>query len=515
MSFTVEEFMTIMEELAPAALAEDWDSIGLQAGSRRDQLDSVLVALNVDDAVIDEALAHGCQLILTHHPLIFSPLSSVSDDEPAGRLAGRALREGLAVFAAHTNLDAAPGGLADQLAGIIGLLRVRPLKPAPAPWSKLATFVPPDAIEGVRAALFAAGGGRIGDYEHCSWITGGTGTFRALPGAVPVAGQVGREETVDELRLELVFPAARAAALVEALMEAHPYEEPAYDIYPLATLKRQAGQGRVGDLGESLELESLAGELAELFGLPGLRYAGSPDLVVRRGAVVPGSGADLIGSCTDADVLISGDFRYHHSQAAPASGLALIEIPHEVSEGTALKHWAAVLREALKEKGVKVVDSGAETGFWRQAPPRRKDEVLAAEEAELISLHVDGGARGNPGPAGIGAVLAAPGGRVIETMASFIGNATNNIAEYQALIAGVEMALDRDIRQLAIFSDSELIVRQIQGSYRVKNEGLKPFYEQAKAALARLERYELKSIPREANHHADSLVNKALDEAGH
>lgn len=133
----------------------------------------------------------------------------------------------------------------------------------------------------------------------------------------------------------------------------------------------------------------------------------------------------------------------------------------------------------------------------------------------MVSLHVDGGARGNPGPAGIGAVLTAPGGEVIETLASFIGSATNNVAEYQALIAGVELALDRDVSRLAIFSDSELIIRQLQGSYKVKNEGLKPFYEQAKAALARLGEYELKSIPREANALADSLVNRALDEAGH
>lgn len=515
MAFTVEDFMAVMEGLAPAALAEEWDSVGLQAGSRQTEVDAALVALNVTDEVIDEALKQGCQLVLTHHPLIFSPLASVTDDEPAGRLAVRAVREGLAVFAAHTNLDAAPGGLADQLAEVIGLLRARPLRPALTAQAKLVTFVPEADAERVRFALYGAGAGRIGDYEHCSWATAGTGTFRPGEGAAPVLGEVGREEAVGELRLEMVFPASRSAAITEALVRSHPYEEPAFDIYPLQTPQRRAGQGRIGDLGESIELGSLAAGMAELFGLPGARYAGPPDLVVRRLAVVPGGGADLIGACGDADALLSGDFRYHHSLAAPAGGLALVDIPHQVSEGAALKHWAALLAGPLKEKGVKVIDSRAETDFWRQAAPRRKEAILAAEENGMVSLHVDGGARGNPGPAGIGAVLTAPGGEVIETLASFIGSATNNVAEYQALIAGVEMALDRDVSRLAIFSDSELIIRQLQGSYKVKNEGLKPYYEQAKAALARLGEYELNSIPREANALADSLVNRALDDAGH
>lgn len=514
MAFTVEDFMAVMEGLAPAGLAEEWDGIGLQTGSRRAAVDAILVALNITDAVIDEAVRQGCQLVLSHHPLIFTPLSSISDDEPAGRLVGRAVREGLAVFAAHTNLDAAPGGLADQLAEIIGLARVRPLAPALTGQAKLTTFVPEADIDRVRAALFAAGGGRIGDYERCSWATAGTGTFLAGEGTAPVLGEVGREEAVAEMRLEMVFPAARSGALVEALLEAHPYEEPAFDIYPLHTLQRRAGQGRVGDLDESIELASLAGELAELFGLPAVRYAGPPNLVVRRLAVAPGSGADLIGACADADALVSGDFRYQHSLMAPAGDLALIDIPHQVSEGTALKHWAAILHRMLKEEGVKVIDSRAETDFWREAAPRRKDKVLVTEESEMVSLHVDGGARGNPGPAAVGVVLTAPGGEVIETLASFIGHATNNVAEYQALIAGVELALDRDVGRLAIFSDSELIVRQLQGSYKVRNEGLRPYYEQAKALLARLEQYELKSIPREANTLADSLVNRVLDEEG-
>jgi dinuclear metal center YbgI/SA1388 family protein len=516
MPIRVHDFLDIMERLAPTGLAEEWDNVGLQVGGRSEEAGAVLVALNVTGAVLEEAVERKCGIILTHHPLIFPAITAVNDETETGRLIRRASREGITIIAAHTNLDSAKGGLADTLAELMELQRVEPLTGAAGGLSKLVVFVTAADLDRVRENLFAAGAGVIGDYRHCSYIVEGTGTFLPLAGARPTIGEVGRDEQVAELRLEMVFPSGRAEEVVSALIAAHSYEEPAYDIFPLENKRRDAGSGRVGELAVESRLEDFAGFLAELFSLRRVRYIGDPDSPVRRVALVPGSGAGFIPTAVRvADVLITGDYKYHQSRQAGALGLALIDLPHDVSEYTALANWLPRLEQELSPRGVKVILSAAVTGFWRTAEAKERINIPEEEEKSMHHLHVDGGSRGNPGPAGIGVVLAGPDGETVDTLANYIGEATNNVAEYQAMISGLELALDRGISRLAIFSDSELIVRQLEGAYRVKNEGLRPYYQQAKSLLARLGEYELKSIPREANAHADELVNRALDEAGH
>ncbi len=517
MAIVVGEFLEIMERLAPAALAEDWDNVGLQVGNRRGEATSILATLDMNGEVLEEAVALGSGIILTHHPLIFQPLASASDDTAAGRLISRANREGIAVVAAHTNLDSARGGLADVLAELIGLQQLKPLEPAAGGWSKLAVFVPMSDLDRVRAALFAAGAGVIGDYEHCSFITNGTGTFLPMEGARPTVGKVGKDEQAPESRLEMVFPTAKTREITAALTGAHSYEEPAYDIFPLETRRRDAGSGRVGELSGEMELDDLAGSIAELFGMDRAGYIGAPDKPVRRIAIVPGSGAGYIRAAARlADVLVTGDFKYHQTLEARELDVALINLPHSVSESTALAGWLPRLERELVPHGVMLeLFQPAEALVWRIAFARQRPHISDEGENSMHQLHVDGGSRGNPGPAGIGVVLADAGGETVDTLANYIGEATNNVAEYQAMISGLEMAIDRGIDRLAIFSDSELIVRQLEGAYRVKNEGLRPYYQQAKSLLSRLDEYELKSIPREANTRADELVNKALDESGH
>lgn len=524
MPISVSAFLETMERLAPASLAEDWDNIGLQAGSRLDQASSVLVTLNVTGEVLDEAAANGCGIILSHHPLIFQPVSTVSDDTETGRMLRRASREELTIIAAHTNLDSAKGGLADTMAGLIGLRQVSPLQGAASDWSKLVAFVPAADLDRVRESLFDAGAGAIGDYRHCSWITEGTGTFLPLEGSHPAVGQVGHDEQTPEMRLETVFPSRKIDEVVKALAAAHSYEEPAYDIYPLETRRHDAGSGRVGELPSQMRLADLAAMLAEIFGMRGARFVGEPEMSVRKVAIVPGSGAGYISLAAGrADVLVTGDFKYHDTALASDLGLGLINLPHDISERTALAGWLPRLEREMKPRGVKVLLSSVPTGSWQAAPARERNRATAGqsnrmtdeEENSMHNLYVDGGSRGNPGPAGIGAVLADPDGEPLETLASYIGEATNNVAEYQAMISGLELALDRGVTRLAIFSDSELIVRQLEGAYRVKNEGLRPYYQQAKSLLSRLDEYEIKSIPREANVQADELVNQALDESGH
>ena len=240
--------MAVVDRLAPFDLAEPWDHVGLQVGLPGDEVRGVLVALEVDDAALDEARRQECDLLLVHHPLIFDPLVRLSDDSEAGRLALRAARDGADVIAAHTNLDKAHGGIADVVAEMLGLEAAAPLAPAAADALKLVGFVPADDADLVRKALFAAGAGVIGEYEHCSWAVEGQGTFFGREGAEPTLGRAGRDEAVNELRLEVVFPRRLKRRVTGAYVAAHPYEEPAYDLYPVENEVATLGLGRLGVL---------------------------------------------------------------------------------------------------------------------------------------------------------------------------------------------------------------------------------------------------------------------------
>jgi dinuclear metal center YbgI/SA1388 family protein len=560
----VRDVIAAIDRLAPFALAEPWDHVGLQVGSPGDALKApgpgdtrtagaspgpeggapvVLVALEVDDAVLDEARRLGAAVVVVHHPLIFDPLERLSDDTHAGRLALRAAREGVAVIAAHTSLDKARGGMADVVAGMLGLEAAQPLQPAAADVLKLVGFVPEDDVDLVRKALFASGAGVIGEYEHCSWSVGGQGTFFGGEGTEPAAGSAGRDEKVDELRLEVVFPRRLRRRVAGAYVAAHPYEEPAFDIIPLENEIASLGLGRLGALPAPATLEALAAEVAAVLRLPSVRYAGDAGREVRRVAVLPGSGAEAIarGVAQVADVLITGDVKYHEARAALAQGLALIDAPHGVTEQAGLLRWAESLRdelgpgmtvEAFRDAGAGVwSDAGAGLTQMSRDPepvvtagagaaPAAAGEPAPPEAAHPVNrdddryhLYTDGGARGNPGPAGIGARLMTATGDVVEDLAASIGKATNNVAEYQALIAGLEIALDRGVERLDVFLDSELVVRQVNGQYKVKDAGLKPLHQQACLLLSKFHEVDVKHVRREQNAAADALVNQAIDAA--
>jgi dinuclear metal center YbgI/SA1388 family protein len=557
-----------VDRLAPFALAEPWDHVGLQVGAASDELRCgaegtadvapvVLVALEVDDGVLDEAARLGARVVVSHHPLIFDPLESLSDDTEEGRLALRAAREGVAVIAAHTSLDKARGGMADIVAGMLGLEAVQPLQPAAADVLKLVGFVPEDDADLVRKALFASGAGVIGEYEHCSWSAGGQGTFFGREDSTsPVAGAAGRDEQVDELRLEVVFPRRLRRRVIGAYVAAHPYEEPAFDIVPLENEIASLGLGRLGALAAPATLAALAADVAAVLRLPSVRYAGDGSREVRRVAVIPGSGAEAIarGVAQVADVLVTGDVKYHDARAAQIQGLALIDAPHGVTEQEGVLRWAGRLAEALGA-GVTVetwrnpdvaIWSDSQGAALKPAPvarpaepappavqpatpapvapvsapspsgakPAPSDGVRSANrDDERYHLYTDGGARGNPGPAGIGARLMTADGVVVEDVSDYIGKATNNVAEYQALIAGLEVALDRGIERLDVFLDSELVVRQVNGQYKVKDAGLKPLHAQACLLLSKFHEVDVRHVRREQNSAADALVNQAIDAA--
>ena len=551
----VGDVIAAVDRLAPFALAEPWDHVGLQVGAPGDELQCgsigtadvppvVLVALEVDDAVLDEAGRLGAGVIVSHHPLIFDPLERLSDDSEAGRLVLRAAREGVAVIAAHTSLDKARGGMADVIAELLDLEAVVPLAPAAADALKLVGFVPADDADLVRKALFAAGAGVIGEYEHCSWSVGGQGTFFGREGTDPAAGRAGRDETVDELRIEVVFPRRLRRRVTSTYVAAHPYEEPAYDVIPLENEIASLGLGRLGELPAATSLAALAADVAAVLRLPSVRYSGDADREVRRVAVLPGSGAEAIarGVAQVADVLITGDVKYHEARAAQAQGLALIDAPHGVTEQEGMLRWAERLGDTLgpaasvetfRDPGVAVwsetaaaaVTAARSDGDTAEPPAAAAAATAPAQVTQAAGVHganrdddrshlyTDGGARGNPGPAAIGARLLTAGGDVVEELADFIGIATNNVAEYQALIAGLEIALDRGVERLDVFVDSELVVRQVNGQYKVKDATLKALHHEACLLLSRFHEVDVKHVRREQNAAADALVNQALDAA--
>lgn len=352
---TVGDAIAALEAAYPPGLAADWDAVGLVCGDPADELRSVLVAVDPVPETVEEAVAGGAQLLLTHHPLLLRGVHGVGADTPKGALVHRLVRAGAALFTAHTNADAADPGVSDALAAAIGLDVLGPLEPAAArPLDKIITFVPtgPD-LGAVHTALAAAGAGNIGDYSHCSFATAGTGQFKPLAGAHPTIGEVGRLERVAETRLEMVLPRHRRAAVVAALRAAHPYEEPAFDLLELAPIPSTRGLGRVGALPAPEPLSAFTARVARA--LPatawGVRAAGDPDRAVQRVAVCGGAGDSALDAALAAgvDAYVTADLRHHPASehllrpGAPA----LVDVAHWASEWPWCAQAAAVLRAAL------------------------------------------------------------------------------------------------------------------------------------------------------------------------
>jgi ribonuclease HI len=278
------------------------------------------------------------------------------------------------------------------------------------------------------------------------------------------------------------------------------------------------GLGRIGFLPEPLALSDLAATVARHYGLPTVRFTGPADLRVRSVAVLPGSGASLIDSVVSrADVLVTGDVKYHEAERVGRQGLPVVDLPHEAAEGAALERWTDVLSDALASSGVTVAYCAGPPSIWAYSGNDRAPEPAGLDDlgtdAPRHHLFVDGGSRGNPGPAGIGARLETPEGIVVEELADAIGTATNNQAEYEALIAGLEMAIDRGVRELVVFADSELVVRQVLGEYRVKDTALRALHERVMQLMHEIPNVEVRHVPREQNAEADRLVNEAIDAA--
>jgi dinuclear metal center YbgI/SA1388 family protein len=341
----VQDLLGLVHGLYPPDLAEDWDNIGLQVGDLSAPVERVMVALDPAVAAVEAAARHGAQLLLTHHPLLFKPLRRLTPDDPVGQVVWQAVRNNVAIIAAHTNLDVAADGLNHWLARCLKLADAMPLQPVNGNLFKLVVFVPVAHAEPVAAALFAGGAGQIGAYDQCSFQANGIGTFRPGADTTPFIGESGRLERVEEVRLETVVPKRRLGRVLERMLKAHPYEEVAYDLIPLANQLPGVGLGRVGRLAEPLTLTAFADQAKAALGCQSVRLVGSPEEVVSKVAVCGGSGAGLIQEAKrhGADVLVTGDIKYHDARQAEELGLALIDAGHFATERLAAEALAARL----------------------------------------------------------------------------------------------------------------------------------------------------------------------------
>jgi len=353
----IQDLLGLVNTLYPPSLAEEWDNVGLQAGDPVAVVSRVLVCLDPSEKALEAARAADAQALFSHHPLIFKPLRNLTPVGETGRVLFRALRDEIAVLCAHTNLDRAPGGLNDWLAQMLGVDDAEPLLAAAGgDLVKLAVFVPVGYEGAVSDGLFAGGAGHIGAYDQCSFRSAGIGTFRPGEQADPFLGEAGRTEKAHEVRIETILPRERLGRVVEKMIKAHPYEEVAYDIYPLHNRRPEVGLGRIGRLDGKISLAEFAERVKAALAVPALRLVGDGDRPVGKVALCGGSGASLIGEAArrGADVLVTGDVKYHEARNAESQGLALIDAGHFATERLMVAGLAEALRRASEERGLDI-----------------------------------------------------------------------------------------------------------------------------------------------------------------
>lgn len=363
MSVKCQVIMDAMDELAPRHLAESWDNVGLLVGNPAQTINKILITLDVTKAVVEQAIIDGVDLIISHHPLIFKSITTVRTDLPQGQILSSLLKSNIGVYAAHTNLDIAIGGVNDVLADALDLCGVQPLAlSSTEKLCKLVVFVPQTHVETVEEAIMAAGAGHIGNYSHCSFKTDGIGTFLPLESSNPFKGNINQLERLKESRLETIMPEKISKSVIKAMLKAHPYEEVAYDIYQLMNSGPKMGLGRIGKLVTPMLLVDFANQVKAALGISSVNVVGSCTRLVKKVAVCGGAGASLLhkAAFAGADVLVTGDVKYHEGQEAAAIGMAMIDAGHFATEQPILSHVEKFLG-ICAEKGKWSIDIKVDT----------------------------------------------------------------------------------------------------------------------------------------------------------
>jgi dinuclear metal center YbgI/SA1388 family protein len=344
---TVASVLEFLEGFAPPALAAEWDNVGLLLGERDAVVERVMTCLTVTPESAAEAIDAKAQLVVTHHPILFRGVKRLTDATAEGRMILALARAGVAVYSPHTAFDNTRGGINDALAQRLGLRDLVPLRRRDeARQYKLVVFVPDKDLARVSDALFGAGAGQIGQYSECSFRLSGTGTFFGSEATNPTVGQKGRREEVAEWRLEVVCPERQIDAIIAAMRRAHSYEEPAFDVYPLRPQPPPLGDGRLGALPQSLPLRELAQRIRSNLCSGPVQIVGEPDHTVQRVAIVCGAGGELLGDAVraKADVLLTGELRFHDYLAARTQGMALVLPGHYATERCGVEELARRLQ---------------------------------------------------------------------------------------------------------------------------------------------------------------------------
>ena len=364
-TLTLRELVRTLDALYPPHLAEPWDKgIGLSVGDYDQEIVRAYFCLDPVSQTIAEAISWGADIVITHHPLLFSPVHRVNTNTPSGRIVHNLIKNNCAHYSAHTNADSAHYGVNDALAKLFSLQDTKPLIPAEQVLEKIVVFIPESHSEQLTTALADAGCGNLGNYERCAWQTTGEGTFQAKKGAQPHLGNVGEITRVTEKRIEMIYPAQLRSRAINVLKENHPYEEPAFDILVLAPLPSEVGLGRIGNLAKEMKLgdfaKIVARQLPQTVG--GITISGDLDRIISKVAVLGGSGQELIGVANNAgaDVFITSDLKHHGVLDQLELGgtgnktASLINAPHFATESPWLALAARKIQESLKQQGFEV-----------------------------------------------------------------------------------------------------------------------------------------------------------------
>ncbi len=342
----ISEIIQHLEKFAPVYFQESYDNAGLIVGESSTECSGIITALDATEAVVDEAINNNCNLIVAHHPIIFKGLKKLNGKNYVERTILKAIKNDIAIYAIHTNLDNVKKGVNKKIAEKIGLKNLEVLQPKENIVKKLITFVPINKAEDLRKALFSAGAGQLGNYSECSFTSEGTGTFKPEEDANPFVGEIGVLHEEKEIKIEVIFPAYLEQKIIHAMAEAHPYEEVAYDIISLGNYVSDVGSGMIGDLEKSLDKKDFLQLIKTAFNLKVIRHTSLTPKKVKKVAVCGGAGSFLIplALSNKADVYITSDIKYH--EFFEAEGMLLLDIGHYESEQFTID----LLYEILKDK---------------------------------------------------------------------------------------------------------------------------------------------------------------------
>lgn len=341
------EIISFLEELAPPSLQESYDNSGLLVGEAQTEITGILVSLDCTEDVIDDAITQGCNLIVSHHPIVFSGLKRFTGKNYIERTVIKAIKNDVLLYAIHTNLDNVQHGVNKKFADKLGLINTKILSPKRQLLKKLTTFAPVENAEQIRTAMCNAGAGEIGNYDQCSFNSNGTGTFRAGEGTNPHLGKIGKTHRQEEVKIEVIVPDYKLNRVLNALRNAHPYEEVAYDIYSLQNDWEEVGAGMVGDLPEGMDALEFLKSLKTTMKTDCVRYTLPHKANVKRIAICGGSGGFLLENAisNEADVFITGDFKYHQFFDAE-NKIIIADIGHFESEQFTIE----LLAEKIEQK---------------------------------------------------------------------------------------------------------------------------------------------------------------------